>query len=82
MASTGLKYWVSASSRLGDHENKWHKEAVDKCHDFIETMKDLSGGIDAKMNLLEAKISIWLKVTSGPFIVICLKVTHNHLFEQ
>ena len=58
LASTGLKYWVSASSQLGDHENKWYKEAVDKCHDFIETMKDLSGGIDAKMNLLEAKISI------------------------
>ena len=54
LASTGLKYWVSASSKLGDHENKWHKEAVDKCHDFIKTVKDSSRGIDLKMNPLEA----------------------------
>ena len=53
LASTGLKYWVSASSKLGDHENKRHKEAVDKCHDFVKTMKDHSRGINVKMNRLE-----------------------------
>ena len=54
LASTGLKYWVSASSKLGDHENKRHREAVDKCHDFIKTMKDPSSGTDVKMNRIEA----------------------------
>ena len=35
--------------------NKQYKEAVEKCHDFVKTMKDPYTGIDAKMNRLEAR---------------------------
>ena len=56
MASTSLKYWVLAlSPKLGDHRNKQYKEAAEKCHDFVKTMKDPSLGIDAKMIRLEAR---------------------------
>ena len=42
LASTSLKYWVLAlSPKLGDHRNKQYKEAVEKCHDLVKTMKDL-----------------------------------------
>ena len=54
LASTGLKYWVPANSKLRDPENKRHKEAAYKCHNFVKTMKDPSRGIDVKMNRLEA----------------------------
>ena len=40
--------------KLRDHENGEHTEAVDKCHNFVKTMKDPSRAIDVKMNRLEA----------------------------
>ena len=56
LASTSLKYWISAlNPKLEDHRNKQYKEAVEKCHDFVKTMKDPSRGIDAKMNRFEAR---------------------------
>ena len=76
LASTGLKYWVSASSKLGDHENKRHKEAVDKGHDFVKAMKDPFRGINVIMNRLEA-IQIEENKSRVRLLMKCVEVLGN-----
>ena len=76
LASTGLKCWVSASSKLGDHENKRHKEAVDKGHDFVKAMKDPFRGINVIMNRLEA-IQIEENKSRVRLLMKCVEVLGN-----